>query len=859
MRYKNRILFAAAAALLVPFLVQVSLPRPSYGGLFFCAGVCLTAFIFVARLLNRSLLGPIARLKQAALEVARGNYAAADFSGDEILEDVGQAFKQMAEVIAQRERALNRQRGLYALLSHANQTIIRDVEPPRLFARFCEIAVTYGGFAAAWAGRVDRTHGQLQPLAHASVNGEVFYDSPLPLDKENPLGAVVLGGAPVIIDELGRELANLPWKASDTGRGGSAAVLPIQFRGMVDALLMLYADEPRSFDGPMRDLLEEVRGDLAFALENHARRRAHMAAHKALKASSARLGEINRQMCLLLESTGEGIFGVDLEGRCRFINQAAASMLGYPRKQLLHQPLHELIRIQPQSACSFCDGMGGETVPRRVRDESFRRRDDTRFPVEYSTHPILEEGHLQGSVTVFRDVTESRSILRELSFLANHDPLTHLLNRSAFHQRLREAVADARDHGLEHVLFYMDLDQFKVMNDTCGHVAGDTLLRHLSHHLRQAIGTQGLLARLGGDEFGLLLERCGLEEGLRVADDIFETVRHFRFVWEGNTFSCGMSIGVVAIGCGMADPHSALSAADTACYVAKDMGRNRVHIYTPHDEEISRQRLQMQWVNRIETAFQQERFYLVQQPILSLEDCAVGDEHVEVLLRMLDEQGNEIAPSAFIPAAERYNLMGGVDRWVIRNTFEWLSRNRPRLDELGLCAINLSGQSLGDGSLTEYILEQLRIYELPAEKIAFEITETAVVSRLDQASRFISLLKRRGFRFALDDFGSGMSSFAYLKSLPVDYLKIDGGFVRNMLNDPVDRAVVESINRIGHLMGLKTVAEYVESDRILEQLMELGVDYAQGFGVMRPSPLEARDTCYSVPGPNSRSGRRAEQ
>jgi len=592
--------------------------------------------------------------------------------------------------------------------------------------------------------------------------------------------------------------------------------------------------------------------------ENHARRRAHLAAHKALKASSARLSEINRQVHLLLESTGEGIFGVDLEGRCRFINQAAASMLGYPQEQLLHQRLHELIRVQPQSARSFCDGMGRKAAPRRVQDESFRRRDNTRFPVEYSTRPILEEGQLQGSVTVFRDVTEARSILRELRFLANHDPLTHLLNRRAFHQRLREAVDDARDYGVEHVLFYMDLDQFKVMNDTCGHVAGDSLLRHLSRHLRQAIGTQGLLARLGGDEFGLLLERCGLEEGLRVTDDIFETVRHFRFVWEGHTFSCGMSIGVVAIGCGMADPHSALSAADTACYVAKDMGRNRVHVYTPHDEEISRQRLQMQWVNRIEAAFQQERFYLVQQPILSLQSRSASDEHVEVLLRMLDEQGNEIAPSAFIPAAERYNLMGGVDRWVIRNTFEWLSRNRSRLQELGLCAINLSGQSLGDGGLTEYILEQLRIHELPAEKIAFEITETAVVSRLDQASRFISLLKRRGFRFALDDFGSGMSSFAYLKSLPVDYLKIDGGFVRNMLNDPVDRAVVESINRIGHLMGLKTVAEYVESDQILEQLMQLGVDYAQGFGVVRPSPLESRDTHYSAPSPNRPSGRCAE-
>jgi diguanylate cyclase (GGDEF)-like protein len=452
---------------------------------------------------------------------------------------------------------------------------------------------------------------------------------------------------------------------------------------------------------------------------------------------------------------------------------------------------------------------------------------------------MLEDGTLKGSVTVFRDVTETRSMLREMRFLASHDPLTHLLNRHAFDQRLRQAFADARDYELTHVLFYMDLDQFKLVNDTCGHVAGDTMLRHLSHHLRQAIGAEGVLARLGGDEFGLLLERSTLERGLQVAERIFAAVKAFRFTWEGRSFSCALSIGIAEINASTENTHTALSVADTACYVAKDMGRNRVHVYRPYDEEISRQQVQMRWVHRIETAIQDERFCLMQQPILSIGDSAIGDEHVEVLLRMRDDQGREITPGAFIPAAERYNLMVSLDRWVIRNTFSWLANHPERLEELGLCAINLSGQSLGDSAFYEYILEQLREYQLPAEKISFEITETAVVSRLDQATRFISLLKRRGFRFALDDFGTGMSSFAYLKSLPVDFLKIDGGFVKNMLNDPVDRAMVESINRIGHLMGLRTVAEYVESDQILEQLIDMGVDYAQGFGIMKPSPLTA--------------------
>ena len=800
----------------------------------------LLVFAALSRLLERTVLSPIGRLKQAAAEITEGNYgAAAELAGYEALQDAGLGFERMAEVIGQREKALNRQKGLYAVLSHTNKTIIRDVAPAVLYARFCEIAVTYGGFTAAWIGDVDLSHRLIRPLAHASIEGDDFVDTILPLQADNPLGMAVLGRCPAIIDEIDWEAGNVSWQLATAKAGRSVAVLPIIVKQQVSALLMVFAEEAYYFDEPIRELLDEVVTDLAFAVENHARNQAHLAVHKALEASSARLSDLNRQMSLLLESTGEGIFGVDLQGCCRFVNQAAASMLGYHQAELLNKPLHEMIRLSGGVQQAFCEGMTAESGARRVKDESFRRQDDTQFPVEYATYPILEEGRLQGSVTVFRDVTESRSMLRELRFLASHDPLTHLLNRHAFDQRLREAVADARDHGHEHVMFYMDLDQFKVMNDTCGHVAGDTMLRHLSHHLRQAIGAQGVLARLGGDEFGLLLECCSLDEGLRVAEDIFDTVRRFRFPWEGRSFSCGMSIGVATIGPATESARTVLSAADTACYVAKDMGRNRVHVYRPYDEEITRQQGQMQWVNRIESAIAQNRFSLVQQPILSLASHAIGDEHVEVLLRMSDEAGNEIAPGAFIPAAERYNLMGNIDRWVIGNTFSWFSQHRERLAELGLCAINLSGQSFGDSGLPEYILEQLRRYDLPAEKFSFEITETAVVSRLDQATRFISLLKRKGFHFALDDFGTGMSSFAYLRSLPVDYLKIDGSFVRNMLNDPVDRVVVESINQIGHMMGLQTIAEYVESEQIMEQLIEIGVDYAQGFGIERPSPLSA--------------------
>ncbi|MCU7828536.1 MAG: EAL domain-containing protein [Candidatus Thiodiazotropha sp. (ex Myrtea sp. 'scaly one' KF741663)] len=801
----------------------------------------LLVFVMLSWLLNRTLLTPMARLKQVVDEMGRGNYSAAtDLSDSSGFEGISRSLAILADEITQKELALNRQKGLYSVLSHTNKTIIRNESSQVIFERFCQIAVTYGGFTAAWIGEVKQAEKEIHPLTSANISGDLVGKSVISLDLDNPLGVSVAGNCPVIIDEIDWQTDETTWHLSvGSNIGQSAAVFPISLNSQVRAVLAVYAEQENYFDDAIRDLLEEVVSDLAFAMENYERTQAHKAAHRELEASSDNLAQLNRQMRLLLESTGEGIFGVDKQGDCSFINQAAAGMLGYQQSQLQHQPIHELIRLPELSQQPFNVGMSKQQAPRRVKDESFRRKDDSIFPVEYSTYPIVENGQVQGSVSVFRDMTETRSMLREMRFLASHDPLTHLLNRHAFDQRLREAFAEAKDFGVEHVLCYMDLDQFKVVNDTCGHGAGDTMLRQLSHHLRQAIGADGVLARLGGDEFGLLLERCDLESGLRVTERIFDTVKRFRFSWEGRSFSCAVSIGVAVLDPNMESPHNVLSAADTACYVAKDMGRNRVHVYRPYDEEISRQQGQMRWVNRIESAIQQERFRLLQQPIMSLASHAIGDEHVEVLLRMQDEEGNDVLPGAFIPAAERYNLMGSLDRWVIRNTFSWLSRNPGRLEELGLCAINLSGQSLGDGNLHEYILEQLREFGLPAEKISFEITETAVVNRLDQATRFISLLKRRGFHFALDDFGTGVSSFAYLKSLPVDYLKIDGSFVQNMLNDPVDYAMVESINRIGHLMGLQTIAEYVESDQILEQLIEIGVDYAQGFGVVKPSPISS--------------------
>ncbi|MCU7929806.1 MAG: EAL domain-containing protein [Candidatus Thiodiazotropha sp. (ex Codakia rugifera)] len=806
----------------------------------------LLIFIALSWLLNKSLLSPVTRLKQVALELARGNYLAADKLPDnDELTHVSQAFKRMAAEIAKREQAVNRQKGLYAALSQTSKTILRNSSPQVLFERVCDIAVTFGGFNAAWVGEVNTIGKTVQPIASAGINLQTLKACQFDIDlsdpqADSPLAISVYGKCPSVVDEVDADPGKTPWhRLARLSGGRSAAVFPIVVHQQVVAALNVYAQERHYFTITVHDLLDEMVNDLAFAIENYERNQAHQAAHESLEVSSKQLEDVYKQMSLLLESTGEGIFGIDEHGLCTFINKAAAAMLDYSQEELLNQPIHKCVRMFDEAGKSFNRAVlhRGEAV--QVKDESFLRKNETLFPVEYSTYPILEEGRFKGSVTVFRDVTSTRSMMREMRFLATHDSLTHLLNRHAFDQRLRQAFSNSKDHGIQHVLLYMDLDQFKLVNDTCGHVAGDMMLRQLSHRLQRTINGNDILARLGGDEFGLLMENCELDQAQRLANKICSVVKDYRFSWEGRTFSTGVSIGIFAIGPTTESPHSALSSADAACYVAKDMGRNRIHVFQPYDEEINRQQGEMRWVSRIESAIDHQRFSLLQQPIMSLRSTAIGDEHIEVLLRMQDERGKQIMPGAFIPAAERYNIMGSLDRWVIGHAFKWLSENPQRLEELGLCAINLSGQSLGDGNLHEYILTQLRKYDLPAEKISFEITETAVVSRLDQAARFISLLKRRGFRFALDDFGTGMSSFSYLKRLPVDYLKIDGSFVCNMLNDPVDKAMVESINEIGHLMGLQTIAEYVESDQILEQLIDIGVDYAQGYGVVRPSPLLA--------------------
>jgi diguanylate cyclase (GGDEF)-like protein len=446
-------------------------------------------------------------------------------------------------------------------------------------------------------------------------------------------------------------------------------------------------------------------------------------------------------------------------------------------------------------------------------------------------------GKVIGTVMVFHDVSEARKLQHQLSYQASHDALTGLYNRREFENNLEYSLLESRRDSSHHCLCYLDLDQFKLVNDTCGHVAGDELLIQLSTLLKEHVRDSDMLARLGGDEFGILFNYCSMKDARRAAEKLLTSINNFRFVWQEHSFDVGASIGVVAINRGSRSIADILSAADVACYAAKDGGRNRVHIYEPDDEELKQRHGEMRWVSRIKTALTSNQFILYYQPIEPINGQTPGHKRFEILVRMLGPEEQIIPPMAFIPAAERYGLMPEIDRWVIRNTLDALTR-QPKNGEKWICSINLSGQSLSEEGFLEFILKELEDTDIDPGCICFEITETAAIANLNNAVKFISALKETGCSFSLDDFGSGLSSFAYLKNLKVDFLKIDGGFVKNMVTDPINNAMVEAINDIGHVMNIQTVAEFAENEAIIGALKDLGVDFAQGYGIDIPRPLE---------------------
>lgn len=437
-----------------------------------------------------------------------------------------------------------------------------------------------------------------------------------------------------------------------------------------------------------------------------------------------------------------------------------------------------------------------------------------------------------------RNHQKAEATIRHMAF---HDSLTDLINRAEFERRLEDAVETAKQDGVLHCLLYLDLDQFKLVNDSCGHMAGDELLRRITRRLQSNTRDSDTLARLGGDEFGVLLKNCPLEQAEKIAQELLKNIQDYIFIWSGNTFKVGVSIGLVQVN-GELSSTELLSIADMTCYVAKDLGRNRVHVYNESDQALSQRKGEIQWIQRLQEGMTNNTLILYRQQIKSLQGCT---SHNEILLRMLDNDGSLISPDRFIPAAERYNIMPEIDRWVIQHACEQLEQmHRANLlsHENNTIFINLSATSLSDINLSGYIKDQLKHHNIQPGNIGFEITETAAITDFDNAVNLITELQSFGCKVALDDFGTGMSSFSYLNSLNVDYVKIDGSFVKDMIDNEMDYAIVEAVNKIGHIAGMKTIAEYVENEAILKCITTMGVDFAQGWAVEYPKPFTVSKT-----------------
>lgn len=549
---------------------------------------------------------------------------------------------------------------------------------------------------------------------------------------------------------------------------------------------------------------------------------------------------------ITLQSIGDAVITTDIHEMVDYLNPVAERLTQWTLAEARGKPLSEV--------CGLIDERTMQALPARVAkalhdkqpcpfsgsEVALVRRDGSSMAIEDSAAPLLDRhGRVIGGVMVFRDVTATRRMAQRITWASTHDSLTGLVNRREFETRVEAALLSARNSETHHVLCYLDLDQFKVVNDTCGHAAGDAMLKQLGGVLQTRLRESDTLARLGGDEFGVLLEGCALDRAQLIAADLLAAVRDHRFQWEDKPFNVGVSIGLVAINAVTGSRAEVFSAADTACYTAKEQGRNRVCVFQSSDADMTRRRTDMGWAARLTQALEEERLVLYYQPYLSLGQNSAEGQHIEILLRLIDEDGKVVPPGSFLPAAERYNIMPAIDRWVVKTVF---ARYRDLLAQMGApltCAINLSGTTLNSEGILEFIREKAGQYKLPQGAICFEITETAAINNLRHATQFMRELKALGFCFALDDFGIGTSSLAYLKTLPVDYLKIDGSFVRNIVNDPIDRAMADTINRVGHIMGLQTVGEYAESAEVISVLRTLGVDFAQGYGVQRPQALPA--------------------
>ncbi|RZV38360.1 MAG: EAL domain-containing protein [Chromatiales bacterium] len=571
------------------------------------------------------------------------------------------------------------------------------------------------------------------------------------------------------------------------------------------------------------------------------------------KRAETRIFEEKERAQVTLQSIGDGVITTDADGNVDYINPVAQDLTGWDMRSARGTPVQDLMMIINEHTRASCENpvvrclKEGRTITLPENSVLVTKNGDE-VPIQDSAAPIRDRiGNIIGSVMVFHDVSRDSRLFRQLSYQAAHDTLTGLLNRREFENRLTTAIESILHNCEEtHALLYVDLDQFKVVNDTFGHTAGDALLCQLSEQIQTKIRSTDILARLGGDEFGILLERCDEERAIEVAEAIRGSIEGYRFEWQGSFTTVRCSIGLVLVTSENADVAGLMSSADVACYSAKDMGRNQVHFY--RDSDASMRHEEMKWVSRITSAVDEDRLELFFQPIIGIgQDDAARCGHYELLLRMRDEDGNLVGPNQFIPAAERYNLMPTLDRWVIHEALSKLADRSEGESANYTLAINLSGTSLSEDRFLDFVIDELEKQELPPGAICFEITETAAISNLARVVHFMKSIKKLGCKFSLDDFGSGLSSFTYLKNLPVDYLKIDGHFISNVAEDSVDESMVKAIHQVGSAMGIETIAERVENRKVLDKLGSLGVEFAQGYYIARPESVASFEPWAAFP------------
>jgi diguanylate cyclase (GGDEF)-like protein/PAS domain S-box-containing protein len=561
------------------------------------------------------------------------------------------------------------------------------------------------------------------------------------------------------------------------------------------------------------------------------------------------LSRSKRQAQYTLESISEGVITTDNEGRIDYMNVAAEAMTGVNRDDVVGHRTGELFSLIDEADRRSLGDPVERCLSIRRRVNMGRRallvsRDGKHeHSVEITASPVKGPGKsISGTVVVMHDVSEIRGLTRQMSYQAAHDALTGLINRREFERRLEEAMDTAHSEEAVHILFYMDLDRFKAVNDSCGHMAGDNMLREVASLIREQVRDSDFVARLGGDEFGTLLVGCPIEKSQQIAADICNAVADYRFVWQDKIFNIGISIGLVEISHASGSMQDVMSAADSACYVAKQRGRGQVHVYSARDEAVARERGDIQWLRKLQEALHESKFVLATQPIIATGSGTASGPAVEVLIRMPDDHGRTANSADFLRSAERYQLMPQIDRWVVNAALAAINSGEIKLASNRSCAINISAQTLGDEEFLTFVVDALDHSGVAPGSVCFEVTESAISTNVQYGQRFIEVLHGIGCEFSLDDFGSGLGAFSSLKNLPIDYLKIDGTYTRNLATDQVNREMVTAMITLARTLDFRVVAEQVEEQDDFDWLRDVGVDYVQGNFIDAPSPLGSGTT-----------------